>query len=165
MKTSHPLRDHGPILDAPPAAYHPFARGSFPVGVRTIPAHDESRGRFFTCESWYPADSRHAGEDLASATQDSFRVPGRDVPRRQQAVRDAAARPGTYPLVVVSHSSGQHRRMATYLCTHLASHGYVVAALDHSEIVAPELARRADETGEQRSARAAAWIASRVPDV
>jgi predicted dienelactone hydrolase len=55
--------------------------------------------------------------------------------------------------------------MATFLCTHLASHGYVVAALDHSEVCAPELARRDGETAEERAVRIQAMIASRVPDV
>jgi predicted dienelactone hydrolase len=72
---------------------------------------------------------------------------------------------GTCPLVVFSHSSGGGRRQSTFLCTHLSSHGYVVAALDHSEIVAPELARREGETGDQKRARMEGWIGSRVPDV
>jgi predicted dienelactone hydrolase len=55
--------------------------------------------------------------------------------------------------------------MATFLCTHLASHGYVVAAPDHSEVFAPELARRPSETAEEKAARLEALIASRVPDV
>jgi predicted dienelactone hydrolase len=55
--------------------------------------------------------------------------------------------------------------MCAYLCTHLASHGYVVAALDHSEVVAAELARRDGETEDQRTARTEAWIANRVPDI
>ena len=54
--------------------------------------------------------------------------------------------------------------MSTFLCTHLTSHGYVVAALDHSEVVAVELARRAGETHEQKAERVEAVIASRVPD-
>jgi predicted dienelactone hydrolase len=58
----------------------------------------------------------------------------------------------------------QHRRSATFLCTHLASHGYVVAALDHSEVIAPELARREGETDAERAARWDALIGSRVPD-
>ena len=70
-----------------------------------------------------------------------------------------------YPLVVYSHHSRGHRRAATYLCTHLASHGYLVAALDHSEVVAPELAPTSGETAAQRTARVAAWIANRVPDI
>src|SRR5262249_25870035 len=45
------------------------------------------------------------------------------------------------------------------------SHGYVVAALDHSEVVAAELARKDGETDGQKTARAEAWIANRVPDI
>jgi predicted dienelactone hydrolase len=146
-------------------AYDPFARGPFPVGVRTIEAVDEARARAFPCEVWYPAAAHHAGEDEAPENQDVFTVPARGAPRSQAAVRDAAARPGTYPLVVFSHHSGGHRRASTFLCTHLCSHGYVVAALDHSEVVAAELAPRGGETPEQRRARADAWIANRVPDL
>jgi len=69
------------------------------------------------------------------------------------------------PLIVYSHHSGGHRNAATYLTTHLASHGYLVAAMDHSEVVAPELARKEGETPEQRAARAQGWIANRVPDI
>jgi predicted dienelactone hydrolase len=47
----------------------------------------------------------------------------------------------------------------------LSSHGYVVAALNHSETVAAELARRENETDEQKSARTEAWITNRVPDI
>jgi dienelactone hydrolase len=145
--------------------YDPFVRGGFPVGVRTLQALDPARNRVFLCEIWYPAAAQHAGQDMALETQDLFTVPSSDAPRSQMAVRHAAAQPGTYPLIVFSHSSGQHRRMATFLCTHLSSHGYVVAALDHSEVVAPELARREGETHEQKTARAQAWIANRVPDI
>lgn len=85
--------------------------------------------------------------------------------QKQMAVRDATARPGVYPLIIFSHHSGGHRRTSTFLCTHLSSHSYVVAALDHSEVIAPELARRNDESEEQKSARWQAVIDSRVPDV
>jgi len=77
----------------------------------------------------------------------------------------AAADARAFPLIVFSHHSGGHRRAATFLTAHLASQGYVVAALDHSEVFAPELARKEGETPEQKAARADAWIASRVPDV
>src|SRR5260221_11829121 len=75
------------------------------------------------------------------------------------------AQSGSRPLIVFSHYSGGHRRTATYLCTHLASHGYVVAAMDHSEVVAPELARHAGETAPGPAARIDASISNRVPDV
>jgi len=75
------------------------------------------------------------------------------------------AQSGLRPLIVFSHYSGGHRRTATYLCTHLASHGYVVAAMDHSEVVAPELAPHAGEMAVTRAARIDGIIGSRVPDV
>lgn len=128
--------------------YDPFTRGSFPVGVRTIQALDSSRGRLFPCEIWYPATRQIA-----------------DGPAAPEAGRDAPSLPGAHPLIVFSHGSGMHRRSATYLCTHLAGHGYVVAAMDHSEVAAEELAPRDGETETERTARIDAVIASRVPDV
>ena len=145
--------------------YDPFVRGPFPVGVRTIRATDAGRDRTFPVEIWYPAADRHAGADLALGTRDAYTVPQAQTSRRQAAVRDGEARPGVHPLVLYSHSSGGHRRAATFLSTHLASHGYVVAAMDHSEAVAPELARRQDETAGEKAARQERVIASRVPDV
>jgi hypothetical protein len=53
----------------------------------------------------------------APETQDVFTVPPGDTPRRQRAVRNAAARPGTHPAIVFSHHSGGHRRAATFLST------------------------------------------------
>jgi dienelactone hydrolase len=61
--------------------------------------------------------------------------------------------PGVWPLVLYSHHSRGNRRSATYLTTHLASHGYLVAALDHSEVVAPEIAGNVES-----------FLANRVPD-
>lgn len=142
--------------------YDPFQRGVFPVGVRSFSAVDETRDREFPIEVWYPAAAQHTGDDFDRQRQDGFEVRG--VQRRQLAVRDAAAHPGTYPLIVYSHAAGQHRRAATFLTTHLASHGYVVAALDHTETVEPRLGRQANETEEQKLARWDAVMASRVPD-
>jgi dienelactone hydrolase len=145
--------------------YDPFVRGPFPVGVRTILTHDEARNRQFTCEIWYPAEPQYFGQDLTPETQDAFTDPPSNQTRRQMAVRDAVGQFGGWPLIVFSHSSGGRRRQSTFLCTHLSSHGYVVAALDHSETFAPEFARKEGETLEQRAARVEGWIASRVPDV
>jgi dienelactone hydrolase len=160
--------EHDPQSNPPCTAadlYDPFTRGHWAVGVRTIEVLDTVRDRRFPCELWYPAAAQHAGQDLAAATQDVFTDAPNDPPRRQLAVRNAAAQPGTYPLIVFSHNSGGRRRQSTFLCTHLSSHGYVVAALTHSEVVTPQLRRREGETGEERTARVAAWIANRVPDV
>src|SRR5713101_1984604 len=108
-------------------AYDPFIRGPFPVGVRTGQAIDTTRqDRPLPCEVWYPAAVQYAGQDVAAATQDTFPVLPDVPPVRQAAVRDAVAHPGVYPLIAFSHSSGGHRRQSTFLCTHLASHGYMV---------------------------------------
>jgi predicted dienelactone hydrolase len=115
--------------------YDPFEKGRFPVGVTTLAVADPARDCVFPCEVWYPALT---------------------------AERDAAAVPGPKPLVVFSHSSGGDRRSATFLCTHLSSHGYVVAAMDHWEAVTP---RPAITTDEQLAARIDALIANRVPDI
>ncbi len=76
-----------------------------------------------------------------------------------------SSQPEMYPLILFSHASGGGRRSATFLTTHLASHGYVVAAMDHSEIANKGLTRQPDETLEQKAARQAALIANRVPDI
>ncbi|HEX9624561.1 MAG TPA: hypothetical protein VF979_09300 [Streptosporangiaceae bacterium] len=128
--------------------YDPFVRGPHPVGSRTWQAHDEARDRLFICEIWYPAETEGPG--------------GAD---DNGELREAMPLPGKHPLVVFSHFSGGGRRLSSFLCRHLASHGYAVAAMDHSEVTAPELAARPDETPEQRAARVDAVMASRVPDV
>jgi predicted dienelactone hydrolase len=109
--------------------YDPFVRGRFPVGVCTIQALDTARNRLFPCEVWYPAALQHAGQDLAPAAQDFFTVAPGDTPRNQMAVRNAAPQPGRSPLILFSHSSGDGRRQATFMCTHLSNHGYVVSTV------------------------------------
>lgn len=114
-------------------AYDPFVRGNFPVGVRTFNWADPTRNdRLHTVEAWYPATEAHRGHDLAEVTRDTYELIPGFPPGWQDAVRDAAPRAGRHPLVVFSHGFGAHRRQSTFLCTHLASHGYVVAAMDHA---------------------------------
>lgn len=111
--------------------YDPFARGPAPVGVRSRELTDDSRGgRRLPLELWYPAAPAHRGEDLAETSQDRFAI-ARGVPEaRQRAVRDAAPAEGRFPLVAYFHGATGHRREASELCTHLASHGYLVASPD-----------------------------------
>src|SRR5438477_12568063 len=86
--------------------YDPFVRGRFPVGVRTIEALDTARGRLFPVEIWYPAALQHAGQDIAPETQDVFSDPLAGTPRRQMAVRNAAAQAGTCPLIISRMPAG-----------------------------------------------------------
>src|SRR3989442_5670864 len=118
-----------PVSESRPMSvpkYDPFVRGRFSVGVRTIKAPDTVRDRLFPCEIWYPAAAQHAGQDIATGTHDFFTVPSRDTPRSQMAVRNAAAQPGTYPLVVFSHPSGGGRHAGTLPFSHFRRHAYTV---------------------------------------
>ncbi|MYE10422.1 MAG: prolyl oligopeptidase family serine peptidase [Gammaproteobacteria bacterium] len=121
-------------------SYDPFQRGDFPVGVRHVDLDDD--GRHIPLTVWFPATDAHQGQDLAADTQDviSFEPPNPWRPRRQAAVRDATPRDDVFPLVVYSHGATDSRFSAGFLATHLASHGYVVAAADHpgdNKIVEP----------------------------
>jgi dienelactone hydrolase len=144
--------------------YDPFARGPYPVGGHTIHLFDSVRNRTFPCEIWYPATPESAGLDLVGQTRDSYAfVNGQ---RKQTAVRNAACNSENFPLIVFSHGSARGGRLqATYLTTHLSSHGYIVAAIDHFEVVATDLARKEGETEQQKKDRAQAWISNRVPDI
>ena len=112
-------------------SYDPSTRGSAPVGVRTIVLCDNKRGgRTLEVELWYPAAELHRGQDLVLLTQDRFEpAPGLE-PLAQRAVRDAEPVASSYPLILFFHGAVAHRRYSSGLCTHLASHGYVVASPD-----------------------------------
>jgi predicted dienelactone hydrolase len=114
-----------PRPDAPPLAL----RGSHKVGVKTIQIEDASRKRSLTLEVWYPAD--FAAGDVektvykAAIGDTKFDLAGR-------ALRNAKLEVGKFPLVIVSHGQAGSRFVLTYLTEHLASEGYVVAAIDHT---------------------------------
>jgi dienelactone hydrolase len=112
-------------------SYDPFARGAAPVGVRTTELRDPTRGdRTLPLELWYPAGAAHRGQDLDDAVRDHFAIAPGIPEMAQRAVRDAEPAPGRFPLVAYFHGATGHRRDASELCTHLASHGYLVAAPD-----------------------------------
>ncbi len=145
--------------DARPDAPELSARGPHAVGVRTLqftrkdvpdfaraatmkpvpdplPRYD----RPLTVEVWYPAalaagqaqsttyhDVLGSGPNDPKRPNTPFEIPGR-------AARDAKPdASGPYPLVIVSHGYAGSRYLMTYLCENLASKGYVVAAIDHTD--------------------------------
>lgn len=112
--------------------YDPFARGPHAVGVRTVDTADSSRSRYLPVEIWYPSVAANIGRDTAEETMDHYDLLPGFPPAKQAAVRDAEMAAGRFPIVVFSHGFGGHRRQSTFFCTHLASHGYVVVAMDHT---------------------------------
>lgn len=146
--------------DPRPDAPELSARGQYAVGVRTLtmtrknvldiaraaatspapnplPRYD----RPLTVEVWYPAtlapgqvqstlyqDALGSGPGDAKRPVVPFTFPGR-------ATRNAApnASGGRYPLVIFSHGYPGSRYLMSYLAENLASKGYVVASIDHTE--------------------------------
>ncbi len=114
-----------------------------PVGVRTVGPAEAP------IEVWYPASDTvaDAGSDAADFMQfvsDAFleRVGDFVFPSVDgRAVRDAPLREpeAPYPLVVFSHGFGGVRLQSLDVVTHLASRGYVVAAVDHRGRAMPDL--------------------------
>lgn len=147
--------------DLLPNAPELAARGSYGVGVQTMklvhPAQlDVLHGnagqhprydRPLTLEVWYPAQI--PASKPAIVTYQSTLGRSND-PKRPlipftfsgRALRDA--RPdlsgGAYPLVIVSHGYPGSRLLLTYLTENLASKGYVVVAIDHTESTYGDLA-------------------------
>lgn len=148
-----------PPADAPELAH----RGIYSVGVRTIElAHpnqidilhfDKQTGkaptynRTLKIEIWYPATIPPGKEESttyisampgradgqASGAGKTFEVKGK-------ALRDAPPLSGSrFPLVVVSHGYPGSRTFLTYLTENLASKGYIVAAIDHTDSVFGEV--------------------------
>lgn len=95
-----------------------------------IPSYD----RPLAVEVWYPA--RPAA---AKPGDGEYQVYVRDgktqVTVRGRAVRDAQpdAAAGPYPLLIVSHGYPGNRFLLSHLAENLASKGYVVASIDHSD--------------------------------
>jgi pimeloyl-ACP methyl ester carboxylesterase len=128
--------------------------GPHAVGVRTLVLVDTSRldshtgkPRTLMTDVWYPAVEESRGKpptrfvdffsgnaEVAELFVNHFGGKLVDVERRFRsvAVRDAALRKGTYPLLVFSHGNGGVRHQSSMLLDHLASHGYIVASPDHT---------------------------------
>jgi len=95
-----------------------------------IPTYD----RPLAVEVWYPARP-----GPAKAGDGEYRVFVRDgkteVTIRGKAVRDAQpdASGGPYPLLIISHGYPGNRFLLSHLAENLASKGYVVASIDHTD--------------------------------
>lgn len=116
-------------------------RGNYSVGVKTIQAtnpqqlsakdYQSLEDRTLTMEIWYPAVIKEtdikATYENVTRTHKAFSLQG-------HSVRDAKTKQDkTYPLVVLSHGYTGYRTIMFYLGEHLASHGYVVVGIDHTD--------------------------------
>lgn len=95
---------------------------------RTLPTYDRS----LTVEVWYPAQAESTGSDTLKVF---LRDAKTQVDIKGKARRDAEpnASGTAYPLVLVSHGYPGNRFLLSHLAENLASKGYVVASIDHTD--------------------------------
>ncbi len=91
-----------------------------------LPRYD----RPLTLEVWYPAAQGASGDTALKA----FLRDGKtEVELQGKGVRDAAPAKGKFPLVMISHGYPGNRFLLSHLAENIASKGYVVASIDHTE--------------------------------
>jgi len=142
---------YGDLLpDAPELA----ARGEQAVGVRTIDlvhknqidilnytgGTDSLYDRPIKIEVWYPAEISEGTESMTSYDEVMGNANSKDRPLipfkflgRANRDADVDLKEDPYPLVIVSHGYTGSRYLLTYLTENLASKGYVVVSIDHTE--------------------------------
>ena len=141
---------YGDLLpDAPELS----TRGSYAVGVKTIDlinpnqidilnsknGKDSKYDRPITIEMWYPSSSNEkmnttVYDEVMGTANDSLRplIPFKFKGRAKRDAKPATSE-GNFPLVIVSHGYVGSRYLMTYLTENLASKGYVVVAIDHTD--------------------------------
>jgi predicted dienelactone hydrolase len=151
LPPASPLFINGDTLpDAPELAH----RGEYKVGVRTLDFVNKAQvnvlkskdgvdplyDRLLKVEVWYPALLPAGKIELTTYTDHFGSVTDSTRPVvpftfSGRALRDAAPdkRTAAFPLVIVSHGYTGSRVLLSYLNENLASKGYVVVAIDHTE--------------------------------
>lgn len=128
----------------------PAPSGPFAVGRRLIHWIDMSRSetlstrpddkREVTVWLWYPASNEPGAkpasyveqlDQLSKVLSDDEVTLARSVQGHALSSAALASIPSQFPLVLFSPGSGTLPALYTTLCEELASHGYVVAAVDH----------------------------------
>lgn len=130
--------------DAPELAAH----GDSPIGVRTLTVSNPGQvdilkveadkelpryDRPLTLEVWYPAAAGTGSGGTYEGVQ--LRDGVTTVQLHGKAVRDAepASPDSAYPLVIISHGYPGNRFLMGHLGENLATKGYVVVSIDHTE--------------------------------
>ena len=141
---------HGDAVSGMPAL---APRGEYAIGVRTIeivnpnqvdlaaiteenprPLHD----RKLTVEVWYPGVVAEGARQISTYTDYIGRIDTNDLEAFDyvgRAMRDAElyAEAGPYPVIIVTHGFPGNRYLMSYLGENLATKGYVVFALEHTD--------------------------------
>ena len=110
----------------------PKPTGIAAVGTRILHVHDPQTGRELVVQLWYPAGDT-AGHKLArySLWQEAKPQFVYWAGIRTNSYQEAPVADGAHPLLLFGHMWGGRRTQDTFLAEELASHGYIVAAIDH----------------------------------
>lgn len=136
----------GPDAAVTPPDLSVEAAGPHPVGTADVTIVDAARSRDLHTQLWYPAE---AGAAAAAATGFGYAEfeaePNRTTyagllaaadpscaTRTAHAARDAPPAAGRFPLIAVSHCHQCTRFSTATVAERLASHGFVVIAVDHT---------------------------------
>ena len=110
----------------------PAPTGHDVVGTRTLHLHDPQTGRELVVQLWYPAG------DVQGLKRARYAHWKETKPQfyywagvRTNSFQDASVAAGAHPLLLFGHMWGGRRTQDTFLAEELASHGYIVAAIDH----------------------------------
>ena len=135
------------VLSHPDIIPEMSVKGIYDVGVIThsivnsdyIDPLSQSRGRSLPIEVWYPAINDKQSNKTPSLYTNVLRS-GKAFSMQGDAIRDAKFNHNErWPLVVLSHGYTGYRTIMFYLGEHLASHGYVVVGIDHTDSTNAEI--------------------------
>lgn len=133
--------------DQPPVTPGLAVNGPYPTGVTTVELTNPDQlnasdfttraDRTLTVEVWYPthqAEGIPAVYSNVTRSHKTFDLAGTSFRNAKPLETDQ-----TFPLVIMSHGYVGYRTSFFNLAEHLASHGYVVASIDHTDSTTAEV--------------------------
>ena len=107
----------------------PAPTGPYPVGTRTMEV--KAGGRDVVVQVWYPAGASHKPFAAYRRREETTRQSSYQDVLPTNSRLEAPLADGKFPVLLFSPAWGGRRTQNTYLTEDLASHGYVVTAMDH----------------------------------
>jgi dienelactone hydrolase len=116
--------------------------GPYPVGTTRFTLEDTARSRTLPAQAWYPATGTVAGVPVEEFEDEPNRstyaamlaaAPAGCPTLVTQAGVDADEAPGPFPLVLSSHCHNCTRFSTFTIAERLASFGFIVVAVDHTD--------------------------------
>ena len=142
------VEDIDAAVDAARPLQDPNTVGPYRAGVKTLQLTDASRNRKLPIDVWYPVTD-------ASGTSNTYKL---DSPLGTIASIDSPARrnanpaAGAWPVIIFSHGFGGIRFQSYFLTERLATHGFVVVAMDHPGNTLVDFAQLGNEQAQAQSA-------------